>query len=72
MLFSSPHVATNVLTIVMIFIVAKYLKNQPIFQNVEAGMLGDGLPAVDLNADEVHEDVNDDSAPNNGLENQII
>ena len=72
MLFSSPHVATNVLTIVMIFIVAKYLKNQPIFQNVEAGMLGDGFPAVDSNADEVHEDVNDDSAPNNGLENQII
>ena len=65
-----PHLATNVLAILMIFIMVKYVKNQPIFQNVEVGVLADGLPPVDLDADEVNEDVNEDGAPNNGLENQ--
>ena len=69
MLFSSPHLATNVLAILMIFIKVKYIRNQPIFQNIEASVLADGLPPVDLDADEVNENVVDDGAPNNGFEN---
>ena len=70
-------VGVSLLLILLFSILVIYLKKRSFVYDVEAagngGMLGDGLPELDLNmghAEEVNADDNDDGCPGNAIENE--